>query len=390
MPAGLYVPDSVRLTGLGYYSAVQPDALVPDSVAFARLSFGFRTVQSKGLAVILWVDYLEAGEFLGVWLSDGRLAAAFSIGECLVNTTSAVFAADGRWHAVSFTRSDVLLTLDVDGVSASSAGAGCSLYVSGTSTAAYMGGLPASSSAAASFSSLTGLLTSPQNLTGCLAALRSARQLAPFALWNALTLQDTSAWTPSSPQMLPQYCFEGTLSAATSTSGPSSSRSVHMFGATSYVRFQINGPRAVLDEKLVIELQVIDTTAPCDSKTLFTLTAQQSLVLRVDSNCSHATAAIQLWNASTILSVPATNSFPNASSLVLSLSQDPSNSAVSLFSLAFVSGLSIQNASAPIASPMASSFTTNLSVTLGANSGRGIDHLFNRTIRIYLKQFTQF
>ena len=45
VPAGLYVLQSVRLTGLGFfmYSGLQPDALVPDSVSFAGLAFGLRT-----------------------------------------------------------------------------------------------------------------------------------------------------------------------------------------------------------------------------------------------------------------------------------------------------------------------------------------------------------
>ena len=80
--------------------------------------------------MLLWVEYLEANEFFGVWLSDGRLSTAFNIGGCLVNATSAALVADGKWHSVTVTRSSVLLALDVDGVSVASAGAYCSLRVS--------------------------------------------------------------------------------------------------------------------------------------------------------------------------------------------------------------------------------------------------------------------
>ena len=55
--AGLYVLQYVRLTVLGFYSELLPDALVPVSVSFAGLAFGLRTAQSKGLAVLLWLEW---------------------------------------------------------------------------------------------------------------------------------------------------------------------------------------------------------------------------------------------------------------------------------------------------------------------------------------------
>ena len=259
--------------------------------------------------------------------------------------------------------------------------------VSGMSSAAYVGGMPAAFTAATTLSSLTGSTLAPTNLSGSLVALRIARHLAPFAYWNALTLQDTTAWTRSSASLLPQYCFEETLSDSAVPYTASTARSVHMLGAASYVRFEIAGPLAVSIETsnneqelvLQIQLELLDTSASCARKRLSSQQSQSVFALSAVSNCMRTTAAVQLGNASLSLSVPSTSvsttAFPNASSLVhvLSVSQHSSTPVAKFWWLALwlrVGG-AIANASTSVAAASLSAFASNLSVTLGGDTGRG-------------------
>ena len=163
-----------------------------------------------------------------------------------------------------------------------------------------------------------------------------------------------------------------------------------MLGAASYVRLEIAGPLEVSNETssgvqelvLQIELELLDTSAPCASKTLFSVTSQQSQALFALSavfNCTRTTAAVQLGNASLSLSVPSTSvsttAFPNASSLVLVLSvSQHSSTPVAQFwwlALSLRVGGEIENASAPIAAASLSAFASNLSVTFGGDTGLG-------------------